>query len=268
MKNRVSLAVLAVSVIALTAPASAQSVGLNAEDASKQYVFDLGIGAAIVPEYQGADSFAFSPLPIINVHRFYFPIIGQLGDDGSDDLSFFLFPSLNYIGERKANDDVDLTGTNTVDWAVELGLGAGVETGYFRAFGELRQGINGHSGQVGRLGLDGIYTPNERWEVTLGPRAEFATDDFLDTYFGVTAAEAAASGGRLTAYDPGSGFTSVGLEGKVTYAWTDRVHVHLEGGYERLVGDAADSPIVNRGSENQFTAGVGLSYRFGFNLFD
>ena len=31
--------------------------------------------------------------------------------------------------------------------------------------------------------------------------------------------------------------------------------------YKRLLGDAADSPIVD--DENQFTAGLGLTYRMG-----
>ena len=38
---------------------------------------------------------------------------------------------------------------------------------------------------------------------------------------------------------------------------------HLAGGviYSRLVGDAADSPVVkDRGSENQFFAGAGVVY--------
>jgi outer membrane protein len=38
---------------------------------------------------------------------------------------------------------------------------------------------------------------------------------------------------------------------------------HVAGGviYSRLLGDAADSPIVdNRGSEDQFFAGIGIAY--------
>ena len=38
--------------------------------------------------------------------------------------------------------------------------------------------------------------------------------------------------------------------------------------YERLIGDAADSPIVQVGGDvNQLTAKLGLSYKFGLKLF-
>jgi outer membrane protein len=38
--------------------------------------------------------------------------------------------------------------------------------------------------------------------------------------------------------------------------------------YEKLIGDAADSPIVQVGSENQFTAKLGLTYLFQLKLFN
>ena len=59
----------------------------------------------------------------------------------------------------------------------------------------------------------------------------------------------------------------MGLEFGAEYAWSDRITLYGDAGYRRLVGDAADSPIVKRaGSENQFTAGLGLTYRFSWNV--
>ena len=37
--------------------------------------------------------------------------------------------------------------------------------------------------------------------------------------------------------------------------------------HEKLIGDAADSPIVQVGSENQYTAKLGLTYMFSLKLF-
>ncbi|QFT29713.1 MipA/OmpV family protein [Roseibium porphyridii] len=262
-----SRAALALALSAVTGSALAQSGDLSAQDANRQFVVDLGIGAIAKPRYEAADSYLIYPFPIISVGRFYLPGLGQVVD-GRRKSGIFFFPSFNFIGERKASDSNDLRGTRTIDWAVELGLGGGFRTEHFRAFAELRQGINGHTGQVGQLGLDGIVYPAEKWEVSFGPRADFATDDYMDTYFGVTSSEAAASGGRLTRYDPSGGFKSVGLAARASYDWNDDVRLHIQGGYDRLVGDAADSPIARNGSKDQFSLGVGVSYRFAFDLFD
>jgi len=267
MFKLLSRAALALAVCSVSGAALAQSGDLSAQDANRQFVIDLGVGAMVQPRYEAADSYLVYPFPIVAVGRFYFPGLGQVVD-GRRKAGIFFYPSFNYIGERKASDSTDLTGTNTIDWALELGLGGGFRTEHFRAFAELRQGINGHTGQVGQLGIDGIIYPAEKWEVSFGPRADFASGEYMETYFGVTAAEAANSGGRLTQYDPGAGFKSVGLAARASYDINDDFRFHLQGGYNRLIGDAADSPIAENGSENQFSLGAGVTYRFAFDLFN
>lgn len=266
MFKTLSRVALALSLGAVSGSALAQSGEISSQDATKQFVVDLGIGAIVQPRYESADSYLVYPMPIVSVGRFYLPGLGQVVD-GRRKSGVFFFPSFNFIGERKASDSSDLTGTNTVDWALELGLGGGFRTEHFRAFAELRQGINGHTGQVGQLGLDGIIYPSDKWEVSFGPRASFASGEYMDTYFGVTATEAANSGGRLTQYDPSAGFKSVGLAARGSYDWNDDVRLHVRGTYDRLIGDAADSPIAEAGSKDQFSLGVGVSYRFAFDIF-
>ncbi len=89
----------------------------------------------------------------------------------------------------------------------------------------------------------------------------------MDTYFGVTEAEASAPGSQLAAYDPGSSFKTAGLAARATYELTENTRIHVRAGWDRFIGDAADSPIVEAGSENQFSIGTGLTYRFSFDLF-
>jgi len=266
MYKLLSRAALALSLSILSGAALAESGQVSQQDSTKQFVIDLGVGAIAKPRYEAADSYLIYPFPIVTVGRFYLPVFGQVVD-GKRRSGPFLYPAFNFIGERKASDSAELTGTKTIDWALELGLGGGFQTHHFRAFGELRQGINGHHGQVGRLGVDGIVYPGPKWEVSFGPRADFASEDYMDTYFGVTASEAANSGGRLTAYNPSAGFKSVGLAARASYDWNDDVRLHLQGGYNRLIGDAADSPIAKGGSKDQFSVGLGVTYRFAFDLF-
>jgi len=236
--------------------------------ATSQYVLDLGVGAMLKPRYPGADSFLVYPFPIIAVGRFYVPGLGQVVDGSKVRRGFYFFPSFNFIGERKASDSPDLTGTNPIDWALELGLGAGYRYDWLRGFVEFRQGINGHTGQIADLGIDFIFNPTNRLEIFFGPRASWGSDKYMNTYFSVTAAEAAAPGSVLSTYNAGAGFETVGLAARASYAWTENTTLHVRGGWDRFVGDAARSPIVKAGSENQFSIGVGVSYRFAFDVFN
>jgi outer membrane scaffolding protein for murein synthesis (MipA/OmpV family) len=79
------------------------------------------------------------------------------------------------------------------------------------------------------------------------------------SYFSVSAAQAMASG--FAVHDASSGikdvFIGVGTDVPLTDVWS----LKLGARYSHLLGDAADSPIVE--TSEQFSGLVGLSYRFG-----
>jgi MipA family protein len=261
---------LLIAIVLATCKQTAHAEGTqeNKPMAVRQYVLDIGVGARLNPRYPGADNFLVYPFPIIAIGRFYIPGIGQFIDESKAKRGFYFFPSFGFIGERKASDSPDLTGTNTIDWALELGIGAGYRYDWLRGFVELRQGINGHTGQVADFGIDFIFSPTDRLEVFFGPRASWASDKYMNTYFSVTAAEASAPGSVLSTYDAGAGFKTFGLAARASYAWTENATLHLQAGWDRFVGDAIKSPIVKAGSENQFFIGAGASYRFAFDIFN
>jgi outer membrane protein len=80
-------------------------------------------------------------------------------------------------------------------------------------------------------------------------------------YFSITPAQSAASG--LAVYDAGGGLRSFGAGAQARYAWTPRWAGHMFFEYERLAGDAANSPLVTqRGSRDQIQVGIGTTYAF------
>jgi len=96
---------------------------------------------------------------------------------------------------------------------------------------------------------------------SIGPRARWGDDNYHDAYFSVTPAVAAAAG--LPVFDADSGLHSVGAAAGLTYMLSRSWGVYGFAGYDRLVGDAADSPIVRTfGSRDQFSGGIGLFYSF------
>ncbi|MTI18314.1 MipA/OmpV family protein [Rhodobacteraceae bacterium RKSG542] len=228
------------------------SDGLTEEEATKQYVVDVGIAGVVSPKYDGADDYIIYPFPIISFAKFYLPGIGEV-KDGVTKKGVFLYPSFGYVGGRSPNDDPKLAGTKKINWAGEVGLGAGFRYDWFRAFLEVRRGFNGYNGFVGRAGMDAIFEPHDRWTLSVGPRVDFADDNYFDTYFGMPGS-----------FDPDGGFKSVGAVARVSFEATEDVSLHLQGGYDRLIGDAEDSPVTV--SDDQFTAAFGVTYRFDFDL--
>lgn len=250
--------VAAAGLTAVSQPTLAQDAGRGGDE----LVFEIGAGARYQPKYDGASNYLLVPFPILKLSYLKLPGLGTIADDSTQGLS--IYPSFGFVGSRSASDDASLTGLNSIDWALEIGAGVGYSNDYFRAFGETRRGFNGHEGFVGELGVDAILHPMDRVTVNIGPRLGLADSEYMDTYFGISAAESIASG--LPQYKASGGIKDVGLAAKVSYAWTDNATVYLDGSYKRLVGDAADSPIVKNGEANQFTVGLGMSYRFSFDL--
>ena len=100
--------------------------------------------------------------------------------------------------------------------------------------------------------------------MSIGPRLLFSDARYQRAYFGVTPAASLASG--LPAYRPGGGVHAVALASGLTYALNNRWGLFGYARYERLVGDAARSPIIRElGSRNQLSGGIGLNYPFTIN---
>ena len=271
MKNALrALGLATICSAALATTAAAQDPGLpESEDvavSSRQFVIDLGLGASVGPRYDGSSEYLVQPVPIIGVGRVTLPGFGEFGGPSAKRGVFF-FPTFDYIGSRSEGDSPDLRGTKDVDWALALGVGAGYRYDWWRVFAQVDYGINGYSAFRGQVGADVIAAPAPRFSISLGPRVAWAANNYMQTYFSVSDSEAAASGGRLTAYSASGGLRSVGLASIASYALTDNVFLLANARYDRLVGDAGDSPIVKAGDADQFTFGLGVSYRFAFDLY-
>jgi outer membrane protein len=221
-------------------------------------IVTLGGGARVQPSFDGASTYLLSPMPIVSLKFLRSPFTGQ----PTSDTGFGFFPSFRFYGERKGVGK--LAGLNTVSAAAEAGFGVDYTDTYWRAFVEVRQGFGGEHGQTADLGLDGIFRPIDRLKLAAGPRLSLASTDYMRTYFGVTAAETVASGGKFGTFRPGGGVRGVGLGGTATYDIDPHWVVEANAGWTHLVGDAASSPIVRQaGSREQFTVGLGVAYRFG-----
>lgn len=253
---------------AFASPAAAQERPDRADlEERPATIFMVGIGPVLKPQYPGADSYRISASPVINVWRDGERMPAETADEGAG------FVVVGKRGKLAAGVALSVaTGREGTDIAPGLAdVGFGIEAGGFietyplpglRLRGELRQSIGAHKGLVADALIDLVLRqPDDRLVVTVGPRLRWGNDRFQRAYFGVSAAEAAASG--LPAYNPGSGIHAYGAMAGAYYQFDRKWGLFGFAGYDRLTGVAARSPIVvQTGSRNQITTGLALTYRF------
>lgn len=229
----------------------------------------LGAGAIYAPDYEGSDDYEVLPFPAISVeYRGILYIRGaEIGAnllrlEPSDELRIELGPVARYRRDRKEKRNRDLRGLGNVDTAVEVGGALSVEYQNSWVRVTLAKDVaGGHEGLVG-TGEAGIrFDLTDRLGATANASVGWADDDYMQSYFGVTAPQAAASG--LPVYRAQGGFKDAGAGLGLDYRIGDHWTITAAGGYTRLFDDAADAPlVVRRGSRDQWNGGLFLSYRF------
>jgi outer membrane protein len=231
---------------------------------SNGYTVTVGVDARAVPRYEGSSRSEVLPIPYFDVRPMGTPARFVSPRDG---VSVALFEAgrfsmgpvahVEQVSKRRDSALSDLTDTR---WVVELGAYAEFwPTSWLRAYGELRKGVTGQYGVVFDGALDAVVPLNETWTTSGGPRIRIADSTANSRYFDVSLQEALASG--LPAFDARGGIRSVGVGGKLRYQWSPQWAAHTYVEYDRLVGNAADSPIVAlRGTPNQTSVGAGVTY--------
>jgi outer membrane scaffolding protein for murein synthesis (MipA/OmpV family) len=219
----------------------------------------------VSPKYEGSKSYSAIGFPVIAP--------AGLGDAGIiqvygiDDIRWRAFqfsgfefgPLGGYRFGRDEEDGARLRGTGDIDGGLVLGGFATYRTGplafsvsyHHQASGDETGGLFRMQGQ-----LVTPLAPGVKMTTTLG--TNYATDDYMTSFFGVNAAQAKASG--LAFYAPSAGFKDVFAGAVGSIDLNDRWTLMLIGRYSRLIGDAADSPIIE--TENQFYGGAALTYKF------
>jgi outer membrane protein len=173
-----------------------------------------------------------------------------------------LGPLLRYRLQRDDVENNRVDRLEDVDEALELGALAGMTVNNWNLGIEAAQDVaDGHEGYLVTL-MGGYSHPfTQQFNLGFNVSTTYASEDYMSTYFGIDGGDAARSG--LKTFDADEGFKDVG------FGLTANYHPWQNWGlmgilrYTRLIGDAADRPVVeDEGSENQLTGGVLVLYRF------
>lgn len=241
----------------------------------------VGAGAIWGPAFSGSSDYQLMVVPNIQVNYgdTFFASVGQgVGYNFAVSPEWVVGPLVKFDFGRDADGEntfrvagdksTALRGFQDVDSTILLGGFARFQRDMWSAKIELLQGMSGHEGMIADFSLDynarfggSEAQPGPPIFLATGPRMRWASDDYTNTYYGISAADSLGSG--LPRYTAGGGIATIGWSFALVMPVSPTISLIGFAGYDKLMGDAADSPlVVQRGSENQFSTGAFLSYKF------
>lgn len=268
---------IAAALALVAAPAIAQDSEETGDD-----TFTIGVGAATVPRYEGADDNTIIPAGAIrgSFDGFSFSTVGTAlytdlipGPDGPGiDIIFgpIAHITLNRTS-RKRTRDPQIAALGKIDTAIEVGADVGIKkTGVITSVYDtlsfdvavLRDVTNTHNSWIVTPTLAYATPLSRTLYVGASVSANHVGKGYGRTYFGVTPGQAFVTG--FPAYDPGKGWKDVnfGLLGNISLSGDLRkgLSIFAIGNYSKLLGDFKRSPVVR--DSNQWFGGIGLAYTF------
>lgn len=245
--------------------------------------FSIGIGAGVVPTYEGSDDYRIIPAGIIRGEvggfnfytrglQAYFDLIPE-GPGETLDLALGPVAGLR-LNRTSSIEDRQVRALGELNEAYEVGGFVGIgKTGVITSAYDNLSFRLAYLSDVGNAHESHIITPSIEYGtplsrtsfVGLALSADFVGDGYASYYFDVTPAGSLASG--LAPFQADGGFKSWTLSLAGSQALTGDLLKGLSlftvASYTRLQDDFRRSPIVSEaGSPNQWFAAVGLAYTF------
>ncbi|MDR1125103.1 MAG: MipA/OmpV family protein [Deltaproteobacteria bacterium] len=258
---KIMATVLAAAFFMAAMPAYAGEDNPSAENL--EHKFSIGAMSRVKPEFEGSDSYEFSPYPILEYSNKYF-FISTLNGAGINIINMPEIkagPLVSYRFGRDEDDSDLLDGLGDVDGGLEVGAffnwqfhdRLGTEIKFLHGLGDAK-------GFTADLAF--IYNQPVIEDLTFALKAAavFSDSKYNQQYFGITDSQSRRSG--YEHYSPGSGIKHVSIRPGLKYTFFEDYTVGVFYEYKRLTDSVADSSLVKRGSANQSSAGVSLSWSF------
>jgi outer membrane scaffolding protein for murein synthesis (MipA/OmpV family) len=261
-------AAFAATSLALCPPVLAQSVS---QEAPYGLSGRIGLGVASVPTYEGSPNRRTVAGPdltlsyrsrdwgtvefgqrgliwnAVEAGRFRFALVAQFDPGRKDRDTSTLNPT---PGDKR------LAGMGNVQSSTEAGVGLG----YGPVMLVARQSLSdrGPKGAQVDMTVEFPWSLSDRFDLRFAVGATWADRDYMQTYFGVTAAQARAT--SFSVYAPKSGCRKVEASVGAEYAMAPRWKLQGNVGFTQLGDVAAASPLVGR--RNAALAALGVAYEF------
>ncbi|MEO9341007.1 MipA/OmpV family protein [Mesorhizobium sp. SB112] len=220
----------------------------------------VGGGAMYEPEYEGSGDFKISPIPMIVINYGGWVEVDPRGLSVTvlEHSGFSFAGRLGYETGRGEDDHDMLRGLGDVNFAATVGARVGYNWGPLEFYAAIDKTVSRSESLIGTFGIDYSAPVTERLILGAGVSATVADDNHMESYFGINAAQSAASG--LPQYEAKAGLKRVDFSATATYMVTDNWLVRGGAGLGILTADAADSPIVEEKIQPSVMFGVGYKF--------
>ena len=224
---------------------------------------DAGMGAAALPLYEGSSHYHLVPAPAFDI-RYRDIAFLSTGDGLGVNLlrgdTYRAGVALGYDLGRNAHLSGRLNGLGNVEAAPEARVFAEMAVLPFIVNFDLRRAIGGHEGVIGDFGAYMPVIGREDLVVFIGPSLTLANGRYMQSYFGVSTAQAAGSTAHFPVYHAEGGLKNFGFGVSAIYHLTEHLFLDSDMTLERLLDSAANSPIVQE--KTQLGVSVVLGYEF------
>lgn len=232
-------------------------------ETKKNWNFAIGGGVGYAPTYEGSDEYHVLPIPVVSIDYkkglFFANVRNGIGSFPLQGKNYKVGASVAYASGRKEDDDnKNLHGMGDLDASATANLLAEYNFGPVQLSGKVKTGITGDFGTTVESNLGTRHSLTDKIILSGSVGLIWADEDHMNNRFGVSSSQSTASG--YSQYDAGAGIKSAGFSVGATYLLTEKWNVNFTFKGDKLLGDAADSPIV----KNEFVpaAFITTSYKF------
>jgi len=227
----------------------------------------FGIGAAVfnIPEYEGAEDSEAIGLPYINVNyksNLTFNFFNGLDYNLVNTRSFTAGIGLGIDFGREEDNSDHLEGLGDIDLTIEPKFYSAYRVGKLTSKLTLSTdaGGDGHDGTTLDLDISYLMALSQSSFFIPSLSVTYGDDDFMQSYFGVTAEQSTNSAVNLSQYEAGVSVKSTSVNLVYVKNLTESWSLIGIAQFKSLMGDAKDSPIVQE--NNQSLIGGIVSYNF------
>lgn len=241
------LSLLVICVLPISAHAENSKITdrSHSQSEDKNWNFEAGVGVMYEPTYEGSENYEAKAVPVLSVEYknglFFAGIFDGIGSYFIQDENYKVGASIGFSFGRDEDDDENLRGLGDIDMGTTANLIGEYSFGPWQISGKITKGSEDY-GTTATLEIGTIFSLSDHLMVMLTVGPTWTDSDHMNSYFGVSSAQSERSG--YDRFEVKSGFKSVGFSANVFYDITEHWNIKLMVNFDKLLGDAADSPIT------------------------